>query len=64
MENLKKSSQNSTEKKEDKQEDKLRQQTALNILKTKGETDFIKHVFTDDKTGRKLDYSEMRSRYG
>ena len=41
-----------------------RNQTALHVLQTKGPAAAVKHMFTDDKTGRELSYSEMRSRYG
>ena len=37
---------------------------ALNVLNNEGQEEFMKHVFTDQETGRKLSYSEMRSRYG
>ena len=37
---------------------------AFNVLATEGSNAFIKHVFTDQETGRALSYSEMRSRYG
>ena len=37
---------------------------ALNVLNNEGEEEFMKHVFTDQETGRKLSYSEMRMRYG
>ena len=36
---------------------------ALEILQTKGEKEFIKHVFTGDN-GERLSYAEMRMRYG
>jgi len=38
--------------------------TALNVMNEQGPKEFIKHVFTDQETGRQLSYSEMRSRYG
>jgi len=41
-----------------------RNQTALHVLQTKGPAAAVKHMFTDDDTGRELSYSEMRSRYG
>lgn len=36
---------------------------ALNVLKTQGDKEFVKHVFTGDK-GETLTYAEMRDRYG
>tara|TARA_B100000902_G_C27304095_1_gene914420 strand:- start:720 stop:1322 length:603 start_codon:yes stop_codon:yes gene_type:complete len=41
-----------------------RNQNALNVLQNEGTKAAIKHMFTDDKSGRQLSYSEMRSRYG
>ena len=41
-----------------------RNTTALHVLETQGSKAAIKHMFTDDKTGRELSYAEMRSRYG
>ena len=41
-----------------------RNKKAYKVLATKGEAAAVKHMFTDDKTGRQLSYSEMRSRYG
>ena len=37
---------------------------ALDVMATKGASDAIKYMFTDQDTGRQLSYSEMRSRYG
>lgn len=37
---------------------------AMDILNSKGEKEFIEHVFTDEKTNRRLTYAEMRCRYG
>ena len=37
---------------------------ALEVLQTKGSQEFIKHVFTDQSTGKKLSYAEMRMIYG
>ena len=37
---------------------------ALEVLQTKGEKEFIKHVFTDQSTGKELSYAEMRMRFG
>ena len=38
--------------------------TAANVFNTQGEKAFLKHVFTDQETGRTMSYSEMRYRYG
>ena len=38
--------------------------TAANVFNTHGEKAFLKHVFTDQETGRTMSYSEMRYRYG
>ena len=37
---------------------------AAKVLFTKGNKEFVNHVFTDQDTGRKLSYAEMRMRYG
>jgi len=37
---------------------------AAQVLQNQGTKDFIDHVFTDQDTGRKLSYAEMRMRYG
>ena len=37
---------------------------AFNCLQTKGTDCAIKHMFTDQDTGKALSYSEMRERYG
>jgi hypothetical protein len=37
---------------------------ALNVMKTEGMDAAVKHMFTDQETGRQLSYSEMRMRYG
>lgn len=37
---------------------------AAEVLVTKGDAAFVKHVFTDQDTGKALTYAEMRSRYG
>ena len=37
---------------------------ALDVMATEGMDSAIKHMFTDQKTGRQLSYGEMRSRYG
>ncbi len=37
---------------------------AATILITKGPDAAIKHMFTDQTTGKPLTYGEMRSRYG
>ena len=38
--------------------------TAAKVLFTRGNKEFVDHVFTDQDTGRKLSYAEMRMRYG
>ena len=37
---------------------------ALDVMKNKGMDAAIKHMFTDQESGRQLSYSEMRMRYG
>ena len=37
---------------------------ALKVLQSGDEKAFIKHVFTDQESGRALSYGEMRMRYG
>jgi hypothetical protein len=37
---------------------------AMNVFATKGVDAAIKHMFTDQETGRQLSYGEMRARYG
>jgi hypothetical protein len=37
---------------------------AADVLTTQGKAAFVKHVFTDQDTGRELSYSEMRQLYG
>ena len=37
---------------------------AAEVLVTQGDAAFVKHVFTDQDTGKGLTYAEMRSRYG
>ena len=37
---------------------------AAEVLQNQGTKSFIEHVFTDQDTGRKLSYAEMRMRYG
>jgi hypothetical protein len=37
---------------------------AAEVLQNQGTKAFIDHVFTDQDTGRKLSYAEMRMRYG
>lgn len=37
---------------------------ALIVMSTQDTDAAIKHMFTDQATGRQLSYSEMRSRYG
>jgi len=41
-----------------------RNQKAAEVFKSEGVDAAVQHMFTDDKTGRKLSYSEMRMRYG
>lgn len=38
--------------------------TAANVFNTQGKKAFLKHIFTDQETGRQMSYSEMRYRYG
>lgn len=38
--------------------------TAANVFNSQGEKAFLKHIFTDQETGRTMSYSEMRYRYG
>ena len=38
--------------------------TAANVFNTQGEKAFLKHIFTDQETGRHMSYAEMRYRYG
>lgn len=37
---------------------------AVEILEKEGDASFVKHVFTDQDTGKPLTYGEMRARYG
>jgi len=37
---------------------------AAQVLQNQGTNAFMAHVFTDQDTGRKLSYAEMRMRYG
>jgi len=37
---------------------------AAQVLQNQGTKSFIDHVFTDQDTGRKLSYAEMRMMYG
>jgi hypothetical protein len=37
---------------------------ALIVMSTQDADAAIKHIFTEQATGRQLSYSEMRSRYG
>jgi len=34
------------------------------VLSTQGSKAFVEHVFTDQETGKKLSYAEMRALYG
>jgi hypothetical protein len=38
--------------------------TAADVFNSRGEGSFIKHIFTEQSTGRTMSYSEMRSMYG
>ena len=37
---------------------------ALDVMAKEGMDAAVKHMFTDQKSGRQLSYAEMRSRYG
>ena len=37
---------------------------ALDVMATQGADAAVKHMFTDQETGRPLSYAEMRMRYG
>ena len=37
---------------------------AAKVLFTRSKEEFVDHVFTDQNTGNKLSYAEMRMRYG
>jgi hypothetical protein len=37
---------------------------AAKVLFTRGNKEFVDHVFADKDTGRRLSYAEMRMRYG
>ena len=37
---------------------------AAKVMMEKGPEEFVKHVFTDQKSGKQLSYSQMRSLYG
>ena len=37
---------------------------AMNVMSTQGMDAAVKHMFTDQDTGRQLSYGEMRMRYG
>ena len=37
---------------------------AVDVMATEGMEAAVKHMFTDEKSGRQLSYAEMRSRYG
>ena len=41
-----------------------RNQKAMNVMQTQGLQAAVKHMCTDDETGRALTYGEMRARYG
>ena len=44
--------------------EKQDQVKAAEVLVTQGDAAFVKHVFTDQDTGKGLTYAEMRDRYG
>ena len=37
---------------------------ALDVMANEGTDAAVKHMFTDQESGRQLSYAEMRSRYG
>ena len=37
---------------------------AIDVMATEGMEAAVKHMFTDEQSGRQLSYSEMRSRFG
>ena len=37
---------------------------AANVFNTQGEKAFLKHISTNQETGRQMSYAEMRSMYG
>ena len=37
---------------------------AMDVMRTQGMSSAVKHMFTDQQTGRQLTYGEMRARYG
>ena len=37
---------------------------AVNVMAEQGLEEAVKHMFTDEKSGRQLSYAEMRSLYG
>jgi hypothetical protein len=37
---------------------------AMDVMTTQGMDAVVKHMFTDQDTGRQLSYGEMRMRYG
>ena len=44
--------------------EKQDQVKAAEVLVTQGDAAFVKHVFTDQDTGKGLTYAQMRDRYG
>ena len=41
-----------------------RNKKANDVLKNEGTAAAVKHMFTDDNSGKTLSYAEMRQRYG
>lgn len=70
MENTNQSSENKTNVEPSKQKMPINpnmdeaNKTAANVFNTQGEKAFLKHIFTDQETGRQMSYAEMRYRYG
>ena len=72
MENTNQSSENKTNVEVESSKQKMpinpnmdeANKTAVNVFNTQGEKAFLKHIFTDQETGRQMSYAEMRYRYG
>jgi len=72
MENTNQSSENKTNVEVESSKQKMpinpnmdeANKTAANVFNTQGEKAFLKHIFTDQETGRQMSYAEMRYRYG
>ena len=41
-----------------------RNKKAIDVLKNAGTSAAVKHMFTDDNSGKPISYAEMRQRYG